>query len=218
VPSAERQSAAPPAFKRLLLGAPPTRAPSHVRLRALVEGETAAAHALLDELGGEQLTLSMSLVCLERASELAPYDPSSQAAARILRMRLEELGELRDALQRVHFACAYPVAAPLLVKDAPLADYLRGVHAWLGGIARALEYLAVELRQLGADWSAFRARVAEAQLFYLSEMPEAVRADVASLAEQSTETPELLLDLGATLDDLFACAEWFAASINAPFG
>jgi hypothetical protein len=232
VPTVERQAAVsiptPPAFKRLLLGVPRPKASSQVRLRALVaandvEGEDAAqaqAHHLLDELGDEQLNLSMCLVTLETAVELIPYDPSAQAAANTVRSRLDELGELRDALQRVHFACAYPSAASLLHNDAALADYLRGIYAWLRGVVRALEFLAVELRQLGVDWGSFRARLDAARSFFLMDLAESIRLELARAAALAPDAdgPELVEELAADLEDVFACGEWFATSIRLRFG
>ena len=169
----------------------PRRSPneSHVRLRSPAAPLPRAtdiafldAQELLDELCEDQLTLSMSLTCLEEAIGQAPRDASARAALRTLESRLVDLGALRDALAQVMLITVDPRVQRLVVPEAPLADYLRGLHAWTNAVMRALDQLAVTLRTLQPDWALLRWRIEEAKNFHFDELFTAIRADLQALA------------------------------------
>lgn len=162
---------------------------SHVRLRALLSPlpratdiEFLDAQELLDELCEDQLTLSVNLTCLEDAAQRAPRDASARAALAALEARLGDLGGLRDALAAVLQASVDPRLQRLVVPDSPLADYLRGLYAWVHAVVRALEHVAVSLRKLQPDWALYRWRIEEAKNFHFDELQDAIRADLQALA------------------------------------
>ena len=169
----------------------PTRSPndSHVRLRSPVASlpratdiEFLDAQELLDELCEDQLTLSMSLTCLEEAIGQAPRDASARAALLTLESRLVDLGALRDALAQVMLNTVDPRVQRLVVPEAPLAEYMRGLYAWSHAVLSALDHLSSSLRKLEPDWALLRWRIEEAKNFHFDELHEQVRADIRALA------------------------------------
>ena len=140
------------------------------------------AQELLDELCDDQLTLSVSLACLEETIGQAPRDASSRAALGALDARLADLRVMRDALTVVQQSAADPRFQRLMIPDAPLADYLRGLYAWAHAVTRALDYLAVHLRTLRPDWALLRCRIEEAKNFHFDELHQPIRADLQALA------------------------------------
>ncbi len=165
---------------------------SHVRLRAFsapplapllsaADLELIDAQEVLDELGEDQLTMSMNLSCLEEAASLGPREPSARAVARTLEARLADLGALRDALAYLHQRTIDPRLQRLVLPDSPLAEYLRGLYAWAHAVVRALEQLAVSLRTLTPDWALLRWRIEEAKNFHFDELHDAIRADLQAL-------------------------------------
>jgi hypothetical protein len=141
------------------------------------------AEVLLDELSGEQITLSINLECLERARRARPTDPCAAAALPAIGARIEDLGRVRDALAQVlRQSTADRSIRRAFLPDAPLAEYVRGVYAWAHAVVRALDQLILGLGAGRAHWSRYRARVAEARIFHFSELSCAVDDDLTSLA------------------------------------
>jgi hypothetical protein len=192
----------PPLPQRARPDAPPSqraRSESHVRLRTLPTTppiEHLDAQDLLDELGEDELILSMSLACLERAAEDAPRDATTGTALGVLTARIADLGALRDQLAAVHALTVDSRAHRFFLPDGPLADYLRGLYAWAHAVVRALEELAVKLPSSPAappasqtqptrpaaqfDWALLRWRLQEAKNFHFDELHAPIRAHLAS--------------------------------------
>lgn len=203
------------------------RQQSHVRLRSAPavgpEGtiDWVDAQDLLDELLEDQLMLSMSLACLERASEDGPRDPSARAALQSLVAKVTDLLSLRDALADIQELAVDVRFHRLFVTDAPLAEYLRGIYAWAHAVVRALDTLATSLRTLTPDWALFRWRIEEAKNFHFDELADAIRAELAAVAlvAPSFQGPALkVAELAAAVGRLFASAEILEASLDQRFG
>lgn len=162
---------------------------SHVRLRALPAGDVMwlDANLLLDDLAAEHLEMAMGLAGLEGVVEAAPRDPSARAALRVLEARVTDLGLVRDALASIAAAAADPRLHRAFLPDAPLAEYLRGIYAWMHAIVRALDELAQGLRTLAPDWAQLRSRIEEARMFHFEELHGAIEADLLALAVVAPE-------------------------------
>jgi hypothetical protein len=210
----------PAGFKAIVLGQflPRKRSISSVCLRSelTIEDERAQACQLLDALGEDALTLSVNMETLHHALDQVAYDRSAQAAARVMRTRLDEMEDLENAFLDVLTACSSPLAAPLLANDAPLADYLRGVVAWWKGILQAFDQLSRELGSLSANWATLRRRIEDAGSFLLPELVDDAREDLilATVTGETAETTALL----DSLDVLFATADGMATGLREPFG
>ena len=227
---------APPARQALPDDGPPSSGTrksraaneSHVRLRALGAPPAAGidfldAQDLLDELGEDHLMMSMNLTCLEEAVLAAPRDASARAALRTLTARLADLAMVRDALGAVQQASADPRLQRLLLPDAPLADYLRGMYSWAHAITRALDELAASLRTLTPDWALLRWRIDEAKNFHFDELFEAIRADLKALAivagagSFGADGPQVGLFVAA-VENLFVAATTLEDRLDQRFG
>jgi hypothetical protein len=145
------------------------------------------AEDLLDELSEDQLTLSMNLACLERASVTQPRDGCAEAALRSIEARLWELRNVRDALALVQVASFPSCVHRALLPDAPLSDYLRGVYAWLHHVVRALDELVSGLGSGEPRWTQYRTRIEQAQNFHFYELEPTVRADLDALAAEGAD-------------------------------
>lgn len=223
---------------RATIPAPPPlprgRQESHVRLRSAAPAVPAAlaappaadvhyldAQELLDELCEDHLNLAMSLACLERAAEDGPRDPSARAALRALESKVGDLFAVRDALGAIQQIAVDRRLHRLFVPDAALAEYLRGIYAWLHAVVRALDDVATTLHSLSTDWALFRWRIEEAKNFHFDELHDAVRADLAALAVVARVfrgPPARVDDLAAAVGRLFSVAETLEASLDQRFG
>lgn len=209
---------------------PPSQKPrsdSHVRLRAQtsaapdVEIEFLDALELLDDLGDDQVTLSMALASIERATETGPRDLSALAALRAIYERVEDLRAVRNAIADVQKIAIDRRLHRVFVADAPLAEYLRGVYAWLHEAAKALGVVATELQSLSADWPAFRRRMDGARNFHFDELMAPIQADLSSLAAvaRQMEPPHPpVRELAAAIGRLFQAAMYLEASLDQPLG
>lgn len=217
-PSSMPKTLPPPRGKRLT--DPPARrgsGESHVRLRAMPLGDVTwlDANLFLDEIGEEHLNMAVSLAALERAIAHTPWDPSARAALTVLGARVGELGRVGEALTRLHDAATDARVHRALVPDGPLADYLRGIYAWVHASLRALEQLAADLRALTPDWAQLRYRLEEAKLFHFAELEGAVHAELVALALTS---PEASRPLERAVDRLFDAARDLAKGLDQRFG
>jgi hypothetical protein len=203
---------------------------SHVRLRAQALPFPRAAdiafldaQELLDELGEDQLTMSMNLACLEESVGDAPRDPSARAAMRTLQARIADLGTLRDALTGVQLATVDPRLQRMVVPDSPLADYLRGIYSWAHAVLRALDHLASGMRTLQPDWALLRWRLEEAKNFHFDELHEPIRADLLALTiianggSFGASMPPIE-ELKAAVERLFETAAALEAHLDERFG
>lgn len=205
------------------------RSDSHVRIRTQVPASAAPdveiefldALELLDDLGDDQVTLSMALASIERVTESGPRDLSALAALRSVYERVEDLRAVRNAIAEVQRIAVDRRLHRIFVADAPLAEYLRGVYAWLHEAARALGVVAIELQTLSADYASFRRRMDEAKNFHWSELIGHIAADLKALNEVSkTADPPHppVRELTAAIARLFQAATRLEASLDQPLG
>jgi hypothetical protein len=139
------------------------------------------ANVFLDEIAEEQLQLATSLAALERSVAPAPRDASARAALEILARRVRGVGQMRDVLASLHAATVDPRLHRVLLPDAPLSEYVRGIYAWLHAVVRALADLEGGLRALQPDWAQLRYRLEEAKMFHFDELEDAIAADLLAL-------------------------------------
>lgn len=179
--------------------------------------ELLEAQDLLDELCEDQLTLSMNLACLERATHDHPRDPSSLAALASLDARVKDLGNVRDALAVLQLATVSRGVQRAFLPDAPLADYLRGVYAWMHSVLRALDQLVAGIVAMHPDWAMYRWRIEEANNFHFDELEGAIRGNLLALFEESGD--ELAVaQLSEAFDGLLAQARALETRLEERFG
>jgi hypothetical protein len=204
------------------------RSDSHVRLRARatpaapdVEIEFLDALELLDDLGDDQVTLSMALARIESATEHGPRDLSALAALRSIDQCVEDVRAVRNAIADIQRIAIDRRLHRVFIADAPLAEYLRGVYAWMHAVVRALETVATQLHTLSADYAVFRWRIEEAKNFHFEELHEEIRADLGALAVVARDfDPPYppIRELGAAVTRLFVAATSLEASLEQPLG
>jgi hypothetical protein len=197
---------------------------SHVRLRALSLPRATSvdyldALVLLDELGEEQLLMTIDLARLEELVGQASREPSMRAGVEMLRARAVDLRALGAALASVHRIAAAPRLQRIFVPEAPLAEYLRGLHAWGHAVVRALDDLAASMVRLEPDWILLRARIEEAKNFHFDELHGAARADLAALAILAEggafgDDGPPVEELRCAVERLFALALAFEAQLD----
>jgi hypothetical protein len=157
------------------------------------------AEAVLDELDEDQLALSMRIAGLERAGVIGSKDEATRNALRPLHDRLGDLIDVCDALAALQRSAIAQSVHRAFLPDAPLAEYVRGVYAWMHAVVRALEELVFGVRRgerktkpmdLFApdepnepDWATYRWRIEEAKNFHFHELERAIRIDLAQLLE-----------------------------------
>lgn len=189
-------------------------AESHVRLRAAAfDADHDTAEDMLDELCEEQLALSMSLAALDGALVQLPRDASARAAYQSLQGRITDLFHLRDALAQVQISAVDRRFYPLFYPDAPLADYLRGIYAWTNALTRALDDLALRLRNLSPDWALLRWRIEEASNFYFDELVDPIRRSLQRVAAVPGA-----YQLEGALETLFGAAGTLEQHLDERFG
>jgi hypothetical protein len=171
-------------------------------------------------LGDDQVTLSMALASIERATEDGPRDLSALAALRAIYERVEDIRAVRNAITDVQRIAIDRRLHRVFVADAPLAEYLRGVYAWLHEAARALGVVSMELKSLSADWSSFRRRMDGARNFHFDELMAPIQADLAALGvvARSYEPRPPVRELAAAIGRLFQVATYLEASLDQPLG
>jgi len=175
------------------------------------------AQALLDELSEDQRTLSMNLASLEPATSDRPRDSATIAALRSLDARLDELGTMRDVLAALQQTAAPRSLQKAFLPDAPLADYLRGVYAWLFAVVRALEQLVVGLRKMQPDWALYRWQIEEAKNFHFDELEDAIIEHLAKLFAELGD-PDAVIELTASFEVLLTCARELEVRLDKRFG
>lgn len=150
-----------------------TRAPSR-----------AAAALVIVELCDDREKLVGDLANLERLVAGAPA-----ATQPGLRERIAKISDLAAALQAVTGAAEEPTLHAAFFPDAPLADYLRGVVAWLQATLRALEDLTARLLRMRPDWASYRWRIEEAKNFHFDELRPRIVADLTALVVVAQTDP-----------------------------
>jgi hypothetical protein len=191
---------------------------SHIRLRAAPR-HTATGNAnaqdFLDQIGDEQLNLTVELLCLRRAIDELARHPRGQTLARALTVREAMLTRLRDALECLYVRTATRRLHPLFLDDGPLADYLRGLYAWLHAAIRAFDQLVDSIRTGQPDWALLRWRLGEARAFHFPDLDGSIRGDVKALAVVTADVGAAE-DASGALEPLFAAARELEAALDAP--
>jgi hypothetical protein len=189
--------------------------PSAEETRAWVEQEQRAQAArFLDAMGEDQLNLTVNLLCLEHASEGVPYDVSARAAAASLRTRIQELSDLRDALNEIYLEASEAHFVPLLISDAPLPAYMKGLYLFCEEIISALTSLASGLRILQPDWAELRRRITDADVWYFNGLPREIQDELARLPVSE----EIAVRIGGRLEELFWAASYLHQGLEKRFG
>jgi hypothetical protein len=161
--------------------------------------------------------LSLDVEAVDRALGRAPYDPSM--AAPTMRERLQEMGEIAQALARIHGLSMSDGLAPLFGPDTALSRYLRGVQRWCASFARVCERLTDELRRgRVADWTTLRRQVAEAARSHDRALASDAASDVALLRETHPSVSTIAERLAEQLGELFAAVDWFEESTRRYIG
>ena len=174
------------------------------------------AQDLLDELCEDQLTLSMNLACLERATLDRPRDASSSAALGTLDARVRDLGNVRDALAVLQLSTVSRSVHRAFLPDAPRADYLQGTYAWMFAVLRALDHLVAGIRVKHPDWASYRCRIEEAKNFHFDELECAIRKELASLLVESGDE-DAVSQLTRSFDALLGHARMLERQLDERF-
>lgn len=212
--------------------APPSAKPrseSHVRIRAQavtaaapdVEIEFLDALELLDDLGDDQMALSLLLAAIERATETGPRDLSALAALRSVYERVEDLRAVRNAIADVQRIAVDRRLHRVFISDSPLAEYLRGVYAWLHETARALDVVATQLHGLDADYVTYRRRIDEAKNFHFDELRGEIDTEIAALTAVAAnmEPPHPpVRELWTAIERLFLATDALEQCLDQPLG
>lgn len=190
-------------------GTPRPQLTSHVRARARVEIPFDAMQ-VLDALGEALLQLTLDIFCLESAAATTAYDPSARAAADTLRARIQEIADLRDAINEVVLeASASARAATMFSPGRPLSAYARGILVWATSVVASLATLAAGLRTLTPEWSQLREELASARHWNFDGLIGPAREDLA----ESGAT-----ELAARCEELFWAASMAARGLEKRFG
>jgi hypothetical protein len=202
-------------------GAPPPaveKSPSHVRVRnpndsvtsEMPTQEWSEACAFIDTMGELQLNFQVNLLCLENTLEQMSYDRSANAAADTLRTRIQELTDVRDALNDIYLDAAEPAFAPLFGAEAPLTAYIKGVYLWCNEVTGALTELSNALRVLQPDWFELRQRIDRAGMWYFDGLPREIRPEL--------ERHQVRADFAEEIEQLFFAAIYLAQGLDKKFG
>jgi hypothetical protein len=181
-------------------------------------GVFARVASLEPTLVDARLSLDVDAVdrALGRAAKIA-YDPSM--AAPTMRERLQEMGEIAEALVRIHGLSMHDGLAPLFGPDTSLSRYLRGVQAWCASFARVCERLTHDLcAGRPADWATLRKQVARAARSHDRTLAKAAATDVALLRDTDPGLRGLVHRLAEQLEQLFAAVDWFEESTRRYIG
>ena len=136
---------------------------------------------------------------------------------RSLDARLEDMATLRDVLAVLQLAAAPRTVQRAFLPDAPLAEYLRGVYAWMFAVVRALEQLVTGLRVMQPDWASYRWRIEEAKNFHFDELEDAIIDDLATLFGEGGDR-DAVTELTASFEVLVACARELEVRLDERFG
>jgi hypothetical protein len=181
---------------------------SHVRVVAREEIPFDAMR-VLDAIGEAQLQLTLDIFCLESAANVATYDPSARAASDTLRARIQELCDLRDALNEVYLEANTGRASQLFMPGRPFAAYVRGLHVWSCAVVASLTKVAGGLRALTPDWHEFRKELESASAWFFDGLVADVREDLLR-----SDVPEL----GERAEELFWAAQLAQRGLEKRFG
>ncbi|MFO0676131.1 MAG: hypothetical protein U0169_06335 [Polyangiaceae bacterium] len=166
------------------------------------------------EMASSQLEFTASLfelgLKLEERSVLA--SPPVASYVRDLHGALERL---RRALQRVLLDAPATHVRPLLVRHAPLTEFVRGLYAWTQAILHATDGFVVDATKGAPDWRRLARRVDEARAFYFHDLEHVLRREWA-IRRRDTQRPSgapAAIDFArhtTHLDELFSAASSLA--------
>jgi hypothetical protein len=160
--------------------------------------------------------LSLDLEAVDRLLKGVVYDPSM--AARTMRARVQEMGEIAECMNRIHVLSVHDGLASLFDPYTPLSRYLRGVQAWCHGIVRASQQLVFDLRTVPADWSVLKRRVDDASKQHQPSLLDAVSVAINELRGAHPERGPLLDQLTEEVELLMGAVDWFEQSTHLSFG
>lgn len=204
---------------------------SSVRLRSVPAAVIAWLEAddLLADLDIDARHIGTGIERVARVIAARPRDPSSRAALRALATKLANVVVLYEAATAVTAALAETSAHGLLVDDAPLGVYLRGIHAWMLGSLRAMESVAMAIRAGAGVETRSDGRVhagvaagpgaeaqagpAEAQALELARLEPSIREGIALLASVDGARTAAA-ELGSVTGRLFAAAATLRQSLS----
>lgn len=202
------------------------------------------AQVVLDEIEEDSLTLSVSLDSvsaaldglrtplrpaptldvLDRGSEVTRtgvFLNRTSALIDAIDGRVKGLGVLGGAIDRVADLATDPRLYRLFVPNAPLADYLRGLHAWSHAVIRALEQLVVGIGERAPDWGLYRWRIEEAKNFHFDELDGDIDEDLTALAllavEEGGDGRVPIGPLSVAIDDLLQVARELESRLDERF-
>jgi len=183
---------------------------SYVRVRPSPDATWDDTAGFLDAMGELQLNFTMNLLCLESSVDGVPYDPSARAAAVTLRQRIQELVDLREALNELYLGANEPRVRALFAPDGPLVAYLKGLYLFCDEATSALTAVSNQLRILQPDWLDLRARLTKASHWYFDGLASEVRAEMDQL--------DVRAELGEKVEEVFWAAGYAAQGLEKRFG
>jgi hypothetical protein len=193
--------------------------PPTLRARAPVsERPRVAGGSERDQLANEHVSFVASLLFLQRLSEIEPTQPFGGAAMNLVRTRVGELEDLRDALEAIQLAARDSRVDEMLAPKRPLAAFLGGIYLWTDGLMTALEDTAIAARPMRIDWFALKAAVIESSHFYFGDLFDPIRTEASRLDIDASNPNEPLRTFGGDLEDLFFTCGWLYESLSRAFG
>src|SRR5947207_1001132 len=105
---------------------------SFIRLRP-----ESAARAFRELLANDHVGFTASYLFLQKLADAEHGHPFAGAAIDLVRTRVAELTDLRDALEQIHAVADDPRVEAMLAPDRPLAAFLKGLYVWTDGIMNA---------------------------------------------------------------------------------
>jgi len=212
---------------------PPAPAPeprktrdSHVRLCAVSSPhlgriDEVEAQDVLEDLAEEAQAIEARLDRLERAAvsleshaRPRPDDATSVAAFEALDACFAEMRQVRRALVRVREIGDVRRAHHLFVGD--VADYLRGLCAWLHATLDAMDQLVAELWAGSPEYVKYRSRIQAAKNLHFDELEAPLLARLASSHLASGEP--VLAKLRVAVEELVYMTRRLDVQLETPVG
>lgn len=159
--------------------------------------------------------LAVDLAHVERALGEA-YDPSMATSA--MRVRVQEMCEVADALERIHVLSLDDGLSALFAHHTALSRYLRGLKRWCGSFAAVCHQLVEDVRVGPADWSTLRRRVATAAASHRPDLVVAAAEELAVLRDSRPDLRARTDRLAAEVEELFSAADWLEESTRRYIG
>lgn len=193
----------PPSPPHVASRVSPPAGESHVRLRPSrigIESTFSDSSEVLAELWEEHLAVGDGLASLD--AQLALPRSVATASLQSIRVEVGRPYEAAESALRQMVILSRP-----LVSSSSLVDYMRGLYAWLGAVARALEELTVSMRTDEPSWALYCLRVEEASFLHFDELHDTILQDLEVFAGSARS-------LRASMCHLFAHASAFDARLK----